>query len=463
MRRALPLLLLLVGACEGSDGNVGPSISLIDESGDNAARDVASGQLSVLVRQDGRLVCDGLEARCVTPITSGDFSLVLPITSLQADTELQLRITGGDDALFGAVPAFRPFGEGIDVLPVRPVMQPALTCRELDPPAITTSGSLRLTRGRRDMAAVPRANLVLLAGGLEDDGPSREVDRYDQVVTEALTSLGPLSADIGAARGATLRDEGTSLVSLVVGDGSSWRFVSQMGPPRAERVTGLHAGAGFASAVVRHEGGAAVVGGDDSDEVTWMSLDGDVSATTRLSEPRAFPAAAFVGGELIVVSGGTVERAPRERAGESVAVEGLPAGAGGALALSPSGDALLYLGFEVDGAPSAETFVLRGCPEACAAEPGPAWEEPRAGVAFTRTDAGTLWLVGGEGSARIDLVVWDGSAPRFEAGPTLAGPRAGAAVFEQASGVVTVAGGEGPDGPSRTFEQCTPAALDPFG
>lgn len=466
MRRLVLLLCLLASACEGSDGLIGPTIELIDPDGDNAARDVAEGSLSVAVRQESRVICDG-DGDCVAPIANGDFSLVLPIGSLQAPTELQLRITGGEQALFGATPAFLPFGEGIDLLAVRPVMLPAMTCRVIDPPALTTSGALALSRPRRDVAAIPRANLVLLAGGVEESGPSARVDRFDQVVTEMLSSLAPTEATIGPARGVTLRDDGSQLVSFVVGDGSSWRFVSQMGPPAAERVTTLHAEAGFASTLVRLDRGAAVVGGADGDgaavdQVSWVDELGAITAIARTTVPRAFSAAAFVGGEVVVVGGGTAERLERGGAGAAIALEGLPDGVGGALTASPDGAHLLYVGFDVDGAPSAETHILRGCPDACTREDGPAWPSPRPGAAFLRTEAGVLWIVGGEGSDEVDRVVWDGSTPRFERGPTLAEARTGAAAFEQASGIVTVVGGEGPEGLSRSVEQCMPAGLDAF-
>ena len=92
-----------------------------------------------------------------------------------------------------------------------------------------------------------------------------------------------------------------------------------------------------------------------------------------------------------------------------------------------------------------------------------ALEDARAGASGALTAAGALWIVGGDGDARVDRVVFGADGPAIvpNAFP-LSGPRADAMVVEQASGVVVVIGGEGPDGVRGDVELCFPPELDPL-
>ena len=76
------------------------------------------------------------------------------------------------------------------------------------------------------------------------------------------------------------------------------------------------------------------------------------------------------------------------------------------------------------------------------------------------TAEGTLWLLGGaeDAGAWVDLVRWEGGAPRIDDGPDLPGPTADAVAFEHEAGVVTVAGGKG----RGEIVMCFPRALDPL-
>jgi len=74
-----------------------------------------------------------------------------------------------------------------------------------------------------------------------------------------------------------------------------------------------------------------------------------------------------------------------------------------------------------------------------------------------------FWIVGGDASAAIDIVRWDGETPRIVEGSPLDVARAGAALVEHASGVVMVIGGEGATGMLDTVELCMlDAPLDPL-
>lgn len=226
------------------------------------------------------------------------------------------------------------------------------------------------------------------------------------------------------------------------------------GPPAPAQVT-VHEGAGFASALALVNNTAAVIGGTDTDQVSWFTARTPFPATT-LTTPRAFPAAAAGAEGVLVVGGGpgaewiTITGAP-------VFIDGVPDSVGGWVTASPSGQTFLAI-----GGSGAVTTIFRGCP-ACVAEPGPEWTRARDGASAVRTEAGVLWIVGGDDSALVDLVRWEGEMPMVSPGPDLSQPRAGAAVAEHASGVVFVVGGENAEGMLAEAELCTPAeGLDPL-
>lgn len=468
---SLCLALLALG-CEQGSGIAPIDVRIVGPDGANPVEG-RDGTLHVEVRHLGELLtCDGGD--CESEIVDGRFELVLPVDTFDGENEIQVRIESGDDRLVGAAPPFRIFLEGVDVSrSVRVVVAPAPSCATLTLEGFTFGEEPRLSPARAGAAAVVRRNVALLAGGEDAGGASDDVDSFDQLLFDA----GPLRTweprAIGRARGHALSEDR----SLVVGDASSWVFERNDLGQAGARELSLHAGAGSASAIADlGSAGAAVVGGAASIEVAWIGVDGRAAAPSALSVRRDAPAAAAIGSGVLVVGGhaegeAAAEWLPRFGDGVALDVAGLPAGRGGVLFPSPDGADALWIGFEVDGAPSGEAFVLRGCDrDACEGIEAVEWPRPRSGFATVVTAAGALWLIGGERdeggvlvpSREVDLVRWAGRAPVIEAGPDLRSPRAGAAAFEHASGVVVVAGGLGEAALAADLEMCFPPALDPL-
>lgn len=468
---SLCLALLAIG-CEQGSGIAPIDVRIVGPDGANPVEG-RDGTLRVEVRHLGELLtCDGGD--CETEIVDGRFELVLPVDTFDGENEIQVRIESDGDRLVGAAPRFRIFGEGVDVSrSARIVVAPASTCATLTLEGFTYGDEPRLSPARAGAAAVVRRNVALLAGGEDARGASDDVDIFDQLLFDARPLLTWEPRTIGRARGHALSEDR----SLVVGDASSWVFERNDLGQSSARALSLHAGAGSASALVDlRSAGAAVVGGSASIEVAWIGVDGRASAPSTLAVRRDAPAAAAVGSGVLVVGGHAegdpaAEWLPRFGDGVALDVAGLPAGRGGVLFPSPDGADALWIGFEVDRAPSGEAFVLRGCDrDDCDAVDTLAWPRPRSGFATVVTAAGALWLIGGERdeggvlvpSREIDLVRWAGRAPVVEAGPELRSPRAGAAAFEHAAGVVIVAAGLGEDALAADLEMCFPPALDPL-
>lgn len=464
------LLAVLVLACEQNASTPPVDVVIVDATGDNPV-DGLDGTITVKVRHMGELLtCDGAE--CASEIADGEYELRLPLETFEGINEAQIEIRSGSDRWIGATPPFQLFGEGVDLTGrLQLVAETPSTCAALSLHGYVNDRAPDISPARSHAAAVVRRNVALFAGGEDTSGPSDDVDRFDMLFFDAddLPTWDPSA--IGAARGFALSEDR----SLVVGDASSWlfEFVS-LEQPAAQRVM-VHEGAGFDSAIVDLDGsGAAIVGGSGSNGVTWIGFDGTNLGPSALAVRRDAPAAAAIGSGVLVVGGhadgeAAAEWLPRSGSGMELDLTGppLPAGRSGVLFASPDGSDALWIGFEVGGAPSGQTFILRGCDAAdgCVVEAGGAWPRPRTDFAFVITEAGTLWLVGGErdGAAvnEIDLVRWVGDDVSIEEGPSLASPRAGAAAFEHAFGIVTVAGGRS-DALLEDAEMCFPAALDPI-
>ncbi|MEZ4335235.1 MAG: hypothetical protein R3B82_01275 [Sandaracinaceae bacterium] len=452
--RSLPAVLLLVlAACEGAS-TPGVRIELIDSNGENAAREIVEGVLAVRVRQGDQSLCDG---GCSTPINGGTFELTLPIDSLVELTYLQAEITGNSMHTVGAVAPFAISGEFLETatVPVRIVMMDPGTCAPLDLRNVSTAGIPRLVEGRRDMAIAVRRNLVLLAGGRTLTAGSSRADFFDQVVVEMRPPLDDPAGALGPSRGLTISED----QSLVVGE-TAWIWDRQVqAPPAAVPLpTTLHAGAGFTSGLAIVNNSIAVIGGDGSDAVTWFTAQTALGPST-LAVPRTSPAVGVGREGILVVGGGPGAEwiMPPPVTGRAFMDDGIPTSEGGWIAVSPSRDTFLAI-----GGSGTQTTIFRGCPD-CTVEDGPTWTRARVGASAVQTEAGVLWIVGGEGSALVDRVVWDDERPSIvEESFELSAPRAGAAVVEHASGVIMVVGGETVDaeGVSRmldTVELCTPS------
>lgn len=450
MRAAPTLALLALAACEGGS-NPAVRIELVDPSGENAALGIIEGELFVDVRQGDRSLC---AEGCATEIRGGDFELSLPIDGFEELTRIQARMTGGPAELVGAVAPFAVAGEGLETaeLPVRLVMMEAGRCAPLELFNVSTSGRPRLVEARRDLGVATRRNVVLLAGGRGAGGGSNRLDLFDQVVVEMRPPLDSPAGALGPTRGLRLSED----QALFVGE-TAWIVETQVQAPPAAVPVALHAGAGFASALALLRNNAAVIGGTSSQQVTWLTGQ-TVFEPYDLSEPRAFAAAAAGEEGILVVGGGPGAEWITVDGRTTPIVDGVPDSVGGWVTASPSGQTFLAI-----GGSGAQTTLFTGCP-ACVASAGPAWERAREGAAATRTAAGVLWIVGGEGSAAIDRVVWgDDEVPEIVPARDLAIARAGAAVVEHASGVVIVIGGEGVSGMLADVELCTPPdRLDPL-
>lgn len=461
-RLLAPLLALSLAACEEGTQLAVFQVQIIDATGELP---VDEGQLTVTVAQNGQtLDCD--DGPCTSEIRDGDFMLDLPLMSFEAMTEIRLEIDGDGERWIGATPPFQPYGEGFDEYPVvRAVVGRPASCEvlELDGPVSGDPPALDPPRSRA--AAVVRRNLVLLAGGEQLDGDADDhVTNFDQLLFDTVpwqTWNDPV--EIGAARGLALSED----VSLVVGDRASFLFERSATSAARPKEIDLHAGAGYASAVVSlGRNGGAVIGGRESDGITWLSAQGAADATSdRLAVARTAPAAALLDGGILVVGGHSAGEAgaewvPLPGDGRALPDLALPDASGGVLFPSPDGSAALWIGYEEGGVTSAETVIVRCDGGACAAEAGPEWTRARSSFAPVITAEGTLWLLGGaeDAGAWVDLVRWEGGAPRIDDGPDLPGPTADAVAFEHEAGVVTVAGGKG----RGEIVMCFPRALDPL-
>lgn len=463
-RSLVPLLALLAAACEGGGSFAYYDVRIVDPSG---AFPVDDGTITVTVTQDGQaLECD--DGPCTAAIRDGAFmGLELPLPSFDAMTEIAVEMSDGTERWIGATPPFQLHGEGIDfTATARVVVARPSSCEVLTLDGFSSRDRPMLDPPRANAAAVVRRNLVLLAGGEKTDGSADDhVTRFDQLLidTDPLPTWNE-PEDIGAARGLTISED----VSLVIGDRGSFVFKRDPnGPPRADSLA-LHEGAGFASAVVPLPVGGAVIGGQATRGISWISAYGAADRSRRLAIERTAPVAARLG-EGILVVGGHREGEPAAEwltisgDGEPRDIPSLPAASGGVLFPSPDGAAALWIGYEQAGVTSADTFVIRCAERECTAEPGPiTWDRARSDFASVITAAGTLWLIGGEASAAddpspVDIVRWVGGVPQIEAGPDLPANNRGAVAFEHAAGIVTIAGGRDIAG---QLVMCFPSELE---
>ncbi len=472
------LSMCLLAACNdgGQAGII--QMSIVDADGNNPVQDVSEGTLTVYVRHDEQLLdCGGNP--CSSAIQDGEYQLDLPLASFVGRTSVEVELESANgDRWIGALPTFQPGIEGVDstgaarIIVGPPHEGASSTCRTLTLDGLVHTTQPEISPARRDGAAVVRRNVTIIAGGLvADDAPDDHVDRFDELLIDrAGLDTWERSADVGRARGLAINED----VSLVIGDESAWRFVLAArghAGPAVEEITSLLPGTSSQSALVGYTNGAAIIGGDQLDSVQWIDLNGARSGESMLATARTRPAAALLSNGILVAGGNeagmsTAEWVALGDNGDAIANDTLPLARGGYLLPSPDGTAAIWIGFEVDGAPSSETYVFRGCPTSCSVSVGDlTWDRARAETTGVATAAGALWLIGGADDAGpvtdVDIVRWSGGAPVIEPGPALEHPRAGAIAFEHAAGIVTVTGGLGDAGLRGDFEMCFPAQLDP--
>jgi hypothetical protein len=464
-RALAPWLLLaplaLAAGCD--DASRAPfSIEVVTAAGTNPVAGATTGRLHVLVAQDGQPTRDQ-----AVDLSGGTFQLDVTIASYGTPTRLGVELVRDGVTSLGAVPTFAPLGFAFVRVPVVPVG----TC------ATVATQRLATPRARAAVASIDA--LVAVVGGLAGDGTAAPgIERFwspQLTASEGSGSVHPSAFPAGPAR--ALRFAGQPRL-LVLSSGAS---VVDFGGDATEPVstlTGLHAGAGEASALVDLvASGVAIVGGDDAAAISWVGVDRSVQ-TSALPTARADAAATRWGAsEGILIAGGNAEGEPvlvyvpaGAAAREDVVTFELPgtpgrASRGGALLRSPDGAAALYLGaLDAAGVVSTETWVVRGCPRACEVEPGPSWPEAREGFAVVETSTGA-WIVGGrEGatpSARVERIVWSAGTPVLEPS-SLVTARDEAAVTALAGGMVLVVGGRGAERALESFELCAPGTLEPI-
>ena len=456
--------------CEGANASSALTIELVRPDGGNPASDFVAGTLSVAVRQGERVLnCGG--GRCETRIRNGEFDLQLPIESFLDRTFIHATIVSGGTVRIGATPGFTIGNSGLEMglLPVRVVMEEPMHCVGLSLENVAGAGPPRLAQPARGAGAAIRRDQAFILGGETEDGAAQTAIRLDQVVTQS-EPLVDLPFALGRARALAFDEDNT----LYVGEGGALMLVPDRGPA-ARLPLSLHAGASDRSALALFDDVAAVIGGTASAMISWVEAPETVVGSTGLVATREDAAVAFLHGAgrargLLVVGGQLDGESPAEwveRTGDGVALDALndlPVGFGGWLVPSPSGRTALWVGWSRadTGAASPATIVIRGCPEACAWEPGPVWDRARLGAMGAMTPAHAFWILGGVDSTTTERVVWSAESPFLEMGPELGSPRADGVAFTHASGIVTVAGGLGPDGLRDDIEQCYPAALDPL-
>jgi hypothetical protein len=470
--RGLPALALaLAAACSNSPPASGAlPIRLIAPTGANAAAGVEEGALVIEVARDGRV--DRVEAE----IRDGDFLGELRLDDDDALTGL-VRIQGAltsrdGPSLWGALPAVRPISLRA---PFRPRMLFAAPgCHVLDLEA-GVDRRFELPRRLRGPVALPwgaSGTSALVLGGLDRDGAP--ADRLARLETVDLVDLSPDEerGPFGEVRALALTPE----LVVVVADGQATPVrASDDETPREEAPLPLYDGAGAGSAALVWAAElAAVLGGDagGANAVRWLGVTAEgaleIRARGTVPGPREQAAVAALSGGLLVLGGGTPAAAwvPFEEDGVLLDLT-LDDASGGFLLPSPDRERALWVGRRLDEVRS-DTWLIEGCPDACVANPGPAWSRARDGAALVETVGGGPWLVGGRSPdgtvvGHTDRVLWEAGGPRFVPGPDLAEPLAEGAAIEHAAGTFFVFGGvDGAGELQRRAQWCVPDALDAF-
>ena len=385
------------------------------------------------------------------PITDGRFEAVLEFASFTRLTRVRVEMVGPTTELLTAPPAFVPSA-------TRGFMRVVAG----EPSSCETVSFTALQAPRSFFGMTRSGTFALIIGGVS---PSDEqVEFLDALEWEARPFAEELSlSSLGATRSVSI-DEGQI---LVVPENTA-PFVFDMLDP-LQRITQLvlHNGAGPRSGLVSVPGvGAMVIGGEVAGvPVSAVSLvDPDLQVTAlELDTPRSLPAAVALGTDVLVAGGndeGTAEILSEGGATGSP-VAGLADGVrdSGLLVGDRSSRALWMGGTDSGGGVRQDTVRFEDCPATCDTLAGPAWTNARLDAVQPPPSA---LIIGGDGSALVEGVQWDGDEvgilPVLELGVARAG--AGAIVLE--SGAFFVAGGDDGSSIRDDFEFCLPAALSPL-
>jgi len=422
-------LLLLCCACSSQVPAARFDVELIGPDG-RSPFDEGDYAINVQIAQPGRLPIEE------TLDVSGDFASAVPVFDDHVETRIRVVIEGPDGQLVGAPPPFVPSASGGRL---RVVVGEPGTCEELRDVELE---NLRLT------PAVARVDtFAVVAGGRSLEGAALTSVEFIDLLRLFSGDLEDMTIG-GEGSGARLGVD----ASLLVFGGGGVRYDLSVQESRESNVP-LHAGAGPRSAVLAvGEQQVAILGGADAAEVTWVAANGN-TLMSSLAGPRA-DATAFPLDDQVLLAGGDgpsvaelVTRSGATPIGEDDGVRRNPL-------LVPAGDDLWLLGgVDDEGAARTDTVVLRGCPGACTAEPGPEWPDARIG-ATAATDL--PYVVDGERVLAI------GAGPTFTELARLQHTRAGAAAIGLDSGLVLVVGGTDGATPRSDVEVCFPSELLPF-
>lgn len=419
---------------------------VVDADGGNPVAGTDATSLTIAI-QEGERPVETLES----PITDGSFNALLAFQSFFDPTRLRVALEGPTTTLLTAPPEFVP---SLTAGSMRVVATTPSTC--------ATVGFNEMEAPREAFGMVQSDTFALLVGGT---GPSEEQVEFldalewaSRLFPEefALSSLGP-------TRAASIDEDQI----LVLSENAS-PFVFNMDDPD-NRVTTvvLHPGAGARSGLVSvPERGAIVVGGELSgqpqDGASLVTPDGTITSL-RLSEPRSGPAVAALGTDVLVVGGepiGTAELfIDGSSTGEPVASLGDGVRLSGILASDTQSRALLLGGTDGNGTVRGDTVRFDGCPDACAATPGPVWGTARLEVL---QPAQSALLVGGTGSRLVEEVQWMSDEVAIAPVLELDFPRASPGGIVLESGAFIVGGGSDGVSVRGDFEFCVPSELEPL-
>lgn len=420
---------------------------IVDGNGGNPAAGTDATTLRIGIQQ-GDLPAQTLDY----PIEDGSFDASLELAATSLVTRVRVSIEGPTTRLLSAPPAFVPaYSSGF----LRLVAASPSSCELV---AFDTMEAPRAFFGM-----VPSGTFALLAGGAASPNQD-QVEFFDALEWDSRPFTEDFSlSELGETRAASI-DEGQILVLPT--DAGPFIF-DMLDPSRRVTTLNLHAGAGPRSALISvPELGAMVIGGESGGQpqsgVSLVTPDGSVIPSS-LSEPRAGPAAAAFGTDVLVVGGNPEGNAELLRegsaTGEPVASVTDGSREGGFLVGDGQSRALWMGGTDADGIVRRDTVRFDGCPTSCSAGTGPTWTTARVEVLQL---AGTTLVIGGRGSQLVEAVRFDGDQARVEPLLDLSVPRAGAGGIALESGAFVVAGGQDGATVRDDMEFCVPSELSPL-
>lgn len=449
LRRTFWLCLLCASfaACNDNVTQFVFDARIVDGSGGNPAAGTDATTLRIGIQQ-GDLPAQTLDY----PIDDGSFDATLELAALSLVTRVRVSIEGPTTRLLSSPPNFVPtLSSGfMRLVTASPSSCQLVTFDEMEAP-------------RAFFGMVPSGTFALLAGGAASSD-QEQVEYFDALEWESRPFTDDFAlSELGETRAASI-DEGQILV--LPADAGPFIF-DMLDPSRRVTTINLHTGAGPRSALVSVPGlGAMVIGGESGGQpqsgVSLVAPDGSVISSS-LSEPRAGPAAAALGTDVLVVGGDAEGNAELLRAGsmtgEPVASVMDGARTGGFLIGDGDSRALFMGGSDAGGSVRQDTVRFDGCPASCVSGAGPTWTTARIEVLQL---AGSTLIVGGRGSQLVEEVRFDGEQVRIERLLDLTVPRAGAGGIRLESGAFVVAGGDDGRNIRDDMEFCVPSELSPL-